>query len=366
MAFPINLTAAVDGVTDVMAAHLNNVEGKIGIDGSGAVTSLDYLLKNPGSVDPGHKHTGGTINGFTPGHIPFMGAAALASDADLFWNNTSKRLGIGTITPSVDLALGGAVARAIGLERGVAPDTAGYALTLVAGGATAGATNKGGGVLILSGGISTGSGNSQIQLKVAPPWAAATSDNSPTQVLSIYFEGASSLVYSSNNSYNGNSSVAYPFILRNINNSSVLYAQFGATNPVRTAGGETGQFKISCREAGGWNDRFFFKGSSFGIGTSNFGASAVQVLGIGSGTAPSSAPADLAQMWVADINGTAGYAGFHKRTETTNLTEVIPGVVIKAATGRSANPYEGLIEINQFDNGIYWYADGAWRTIVTW
>jgi hypothetical protein len=469
MAFPTNLTYAVDGVTDVTADHLNNLEAKVGIDGSEVSTSLDYLLKNPGSVDPGHVHSGyqvagsyitaltgdvaasgpgstaatiqagavslskmanlaphsivgnntadsasplalsiaqvksllaigpadvglgnvtndaqvqlagsysdpswltylaGTkIIGFTQGYIPFGGASALTSDSGLFWDNTNKRLGIGTIEPTMAVGLGGGIARTIGMERETGLDTAGYALTLNAGGATVGATNKAGGTLILSSGISTGSGNSQIQFKVAPPWAAATSDNTATAVLSVYYEGASSLVYSSNNAYNGNSSVAYPFILKNANNSAVLYAQFGATNPVRTAGGETGQFKISCREAGGWNDRFFFKGSSFGIGTSNFGTSAVQILGIGSGTAPSSAPADMAQMWVADINGAAGYAGFHKRTETTNLTEVIPGVVIRATTGRSANPYEGLMEINQVDNGIYWYADGAWRTIATW
>ncbi len=30
---------------------------KVGIDGSGVVTSLDYLIKNPASVEPGHKHS---------------------------------------------------------------------------------------------------------------------------------------------------------------------------------------------------------------------------------------------------------------------------------------------------------------------
>ena len=57
MAFPNNLTNAVDGVTDVVADHLNNLEAKVGIDGSLVTTSLDYLLKNPASIDPGHHHT---------------------------------------------------------------------------------------------------------------------------------------------------------------------------------------------------------------------------------------------------------------------------------------------------------------------
>ena len=57
MAFPANLTNAVDGVTDVVADHLNNLEAKVGIDGSLVTTSLTYLLTNPSSIDPGHKHT---------------------------------------------------------------------------------------------------------------------------------------------------------------------------------------------------------------------------------------------------------------------------------------------------------------------
>jgi hypothetical protein len=57
MAFPSTLTNAVDAVTEVVAAHLNNLETKVGIDGSLVSTSLDYLLKNPASVNPGHKHS---------------------------------------------------------------------------------------------------------------------------------------------------------------------------------------------------------------------------------------------------------------------------------------------------------------------
>jgi len=105
---------------------------------------------------------------------------------------------------------------------------------------------------------------------------------------------------------------------------------------------------------------------NLGIGVIAFGTSAAKVLGMGAGTAPTTAPADMAQIWVADINGAAGYAGLHKRTETTNLPEVVPGVVIKTNTGSPANPYEGLMEINTFDNKINMYADAAWRQLATW
>jgi len=40
--FPTDLSAVTDNVDDVLAAHLNNLEAKIGIDESAVVTSLDY------------------------------------------------------------------------------------------------------------------------------------------------------------------------------------------------------------------------------------------------------------------------------------------------------------------------------------
>jgi hypothetical protein len=50
-----------------------------------------------------------------------------------------------------------------------------------------------------------------------------------------------------------------------------------------------------------------------GIGTTSFGASAAKALGMGAGTAPTTAPADMAQMWVQDQ--AAGNACFHFLTE---------------------------------------------------
>lgn len=59
--FPTVLTNAVDGPpgvgTEIVAKHLNNLEAKVGIDNSAVPTSLDYLLKNVASIEPGHKHS---------------------------------------------------------------------------------------------------------------------------------------------------------------------------------------------------------------------------------------------------------------------------------------------------------------------
>lgn len=57
MAFPTNLTNAVDGSTDALAAHINNLEAKVGIDSSAVTTSHDYKL---GEVTGSDKAVGKT------------------------------------------------------------------------------------------------------------------------------------------------------------------------------------------------------------------------------------------------------------------------------------------------------------------
>jgi hypothetical protein len=54
-------------------------------------------------------------------------------------------------------------------------------------------------------------------------------------------------------------------------------------------------------------------------GTKVFGTSATMTVGISSGTAPSTSPADMIQMWSADQGGTAGNAGLHVRSEAGNI-----------------------------------------------
>jgi len=60
MTYPTDLSAVTDNVDDVLAAHVNNIEEKLGVDGSAVATTIDYLLKNsinfrsrttPSSVD---------------------------------------------------------------------------------------------------------------------------------------------------------------------------------------------------------------------------------------------------------------------------------------------------------------------------
>ena len=73
MAFPSTLddfTNKTDNEDYVLAGDINELQGagassggieaieyKLGIDGSAVVTSIDYLLKNASSIDPGHSHS---------------------------------------------------------------------------------------------------------------------------------------------------------------------------------------------------------------------------------------------------------------------------------------------------------------------
>ena len=75
MSFPSTLTGAIDGVTEIEAAHLNNLEAKVGVDNSIDPSSLDYKLRNASSVDPGHKHTAGAFSGGFDGDVFFRDPA---------------------------------------------------------------------------------------------------------------------------------------------------------------------------------------------------------------------------------------------------------------------------------------------------
>jgi len=62
-------------------------------------------------------------------------------------------------------------------------------------------------------------------------------------------------------------------------------------------------------------------GGNVGIGTGVFGTSAQRVLGIGNGTAPSSSPADMVQLWAEDISASSE---LRVRDEAGNVTTLSP------------------------------------------
>lgn len=50
---------------------IENLQAKVGIDGSAVITTLDYLLKNSASSNPGHKHTMSAITDLAAGALTF-------------------------------------------------------------------------------------------------------------------------------------------------------------------------------------------------------------------------------------------------------------------------------------------------------
>ncbi|MCB9072695.1 MAG: tail fiber domain-containing protein [Bdellovibrionaceae bacterium] len=97
----------------------------------------------------------------------------------------SGNIGLGTTSPSYLLALGGNSARTIGVERHSTANTAGNSLTLLAGGATSGATDKNGGDLVLQSGIATGTGSSKITFKTNSAGSTGTTDSTAATAMTI-------------------------------------------------------------------------------------------------------------------------------------------------------------------------------------
>lgn len=99
--YPTTLTNAIDGETEMVAAHLNNLEAKVGINNSSVATSLDYMLRHGSSIDPGHKHTppyGGTgIYTYAIGDLLYASStSALSRLAGVATGNTLISGGVGT------------------------------------------------------------------------------------------------------------------------------------------------------------------------------------------------------------------------------------------------------------------------------
>ncbi len=102
-------------------------------------------------------------------------------------------LAVGTSNVTNAITLDGQAARTVGMIRDMTTGTAGNNLTIQAGGAVVGGTDKTGGNLILSSGISTGTNSSNVQVQVYPA-AAGTSgvDNTATTALTISETGSAS------------------------------------------------------------------------------------------------------------------------------------------------------------------------------
>jgi len=100
-----------------------------------------------------------------------------SNSTNVSWFGGKIGIGATAFTPTNMLSLSGQVAQTIWSERHATADTAGNTLTLQAGGATSGATDKNGGDLILAPGLSTGTGVAQVRVQGTTKGTTGTADN---------------------------------------------------------------------------------------------------------------------------------------------------------------------------------------------
>ena len=122
---------------------------------------------------------------WVPAMISFQTSDGTADAADRLTIKASGNVGIGTTSPTNLLSLGGNSARIFWLERHTTANTAGNTLTIIAGGATSGATDKAGGALILQGGLSTGSAESGVTIHGCVAGASGTADRTQTTAIQV-------------------------------------------------------------------------------------------------------------------------------------------------------------------------------------
>jgi hypothetical protein len=103
------------------------------------------------------------------------GGAAIAERLRI---DGAGNVGISTTSPTNILSFGGNAARKVWMERHTTANTVGNALTIQAGGATAAATDKDGGMVTVSPGVSTGTGKASVRTqRLGRAASTGTSDN---------------------------------------------------------------------------------------------------------------------------------------------------------------------------------------------
>ncbi len=159
---------------------------------TGSLANLSITSSNAGNTGNLLLLTqSGALNAVIPLNISNVGTGATisaTSNGTAFVITSAGRLGVGTSAPSSILSASGQVAQTFGLERNATADTAGNSLTINASGATLAATDKNGGNLILSSGISTGTGNSSVLINIYKAGTTGTADNPSVNI--VTFDGS--------------------------------------------------------------------------------------------------------------------------------------------------------------------------------
>ena len=207
---PLNALEVYDGVIEgaQLAIGTTSTDGLLLANTTAATSSVQQYSPRVHFSGQGWK-TNSTASSQSVDMIeevqPVSGASA--PTGNLVWSNSINGgsysalmaltsggyLGIGTTSPTNILSLAGQSAQEIWMEREYTASTAGNNLTLSAGGATSGGSNLLGGNLILSSGITTGTGTSSVQFQAYPAAASSGSgDNSAITAATLSASGSAS------------------------------------------------------------------------------------------------------------------------------------------------------------------------------
>lgn len=164
-----DLNFNVGTLNKTYAFLVDGAKGNIGINVASA-TSFNANAESVLYIANGTAPNGDVANQFAIYSADRGGTALKASFHTRAEDGTGTVLGdlIGllTIVPQFDVSIDGESARTLGMNRELTANTAGNDLTIQAGGAISGATDKDGGDLILRSGVSTGTGNGLTRIQV--------------------------------------------------------------------------------------------------------------------------------------------------------------------------------------------------------
>jgi hypothetical protein len=227
----VSITGAGTGLSVTNGALIG---GTLGVTGVASVTnatastssSTGALIVSGGEGVAGSIYSGASINAATTmsaatslttpqiygastasGNIS-IDSTSNASKGSVLLAPTGGSVGIGTTTPSSILGISGQAAQTIGLERNTTAATAGNNLSVKAGGGTLAGTNLNGGNLYLQGGVSTGTGTSNVYIQTTGFGTGGGTSDDP-MVTGMYLNGSKNSVAFNAASATGQNSVAF-------------------------------------------------------------------------------------------------------------------------------------------------------------
>jgi hypothetical protein len=170
--------------------NIVGVQGQVDNTGAGTLTLGKAFTVSAGNSGGGTYTTaaGYHIGNITAGTTVYGFYGQVTSNANrwnLYMSGTAQNylagnLGLGTTSPTNALSLSGQSAQTAWMERHTTSNTAGNSLTVQAGGATSGATDKAGGAVVLSPGASTGTAQAYLsKMCYTSALSTGTSDNTP-------------------------------------------------------------------------------------------------------------------------------------------------------------------------------------------